>query len=91
MSDTPTPDFSDLDGGGEGQAVDIVREVVLWYSSQIAAERRAPVPDQERIGELTAARQEVLEDQQRLGTADPEQTARIAAVYAARLKELTGS
>ncbi|WP_327328680.1 hypothetical protein OG735_41150 (plasmid) [Streptomyces sp. NBC_01210] len=91
MSDTPTPDFSRLDDGEEQQAMDIVRDVVTWYNTQLAAERRAPVPDEERIEELQAARQTALEDQQRLGTADTEETARIAALYAARLKELNES
>ncbi|WP_406483815.1 hypothetical protein [Streptomyces platensis] len=91
MSDTPIPDFSGLDGGGEQQATDIVRDVVSWYNTQLAAERRAPVPDEDRIEELKAARQTAIDDQQRLETADPQETARIAALYAARLKELNES
>ncbi|MEU4955211.1 hypothetical protein [Streptomyces lavendulae] len=88
MSDTPSPDFSGLDGGDEQDAVDVVRDMVTWYSTQIAAERRAPVPDDDRIEELNADRQAALEDQRRLGTADLQETERIAALYAARLKEL---
>ncbi|WP_239010436.1 hypothetical protein [Streptomyces sp. 769] len=91
LSDTPIPDFSHLDGGEEQQALDAVQEVVSWYNTQIAAEHRAPVPDEERIEELKAARQAALDDQQRLETAGPQKTARIAALYAARLKELTTS
>ncbi|MET9572444.1 hypothetical protein ABZY34_25490 [Streptomyces virginiae] len=91
MSDIPSPDFSGLEGGDEQQAADIVRDVVTWYSSQIAAENRAPVPDEERIEELKTGRQAALEDQQRLTTADPEETGRIASLYAARLKELKES
>ncbi|MCY0954246.1 hypothetical protein [Streptomyces sp. H27-S2] len=91
MSDTPSSDFSGLEGGDEQDAADVVRDVVTWYSTQIAAERRAPVPDDDRIEELNAGRQAALEDQRRLGTADPQETERIAALYAARLKELKES
>lgn len=91
MSDTPSPDFSGLDGGDEQDAADVVRDVVTWYSTQIAAERRTPVPDEDRIEELTAGRQSALEDQRRLDAADPQETERIAALYAARLKVLKES
>ncbi|MDK0524870.1 hypothetical protein [Streptomyces sp. ML-6] len=88
MTDPETPDFSGLEGGEESQAADIVRDVVLWYSTRIAAERRAAVPDEELLKELKAGRQAALADQAQLATADPQEAARIAAVYAARLKEL---
>ncbi|MGW1910333.1 hypothetical protein ACWCQS_06135 [Streptomyces sp. NPDC002076] len=92
MAGTPDePDFSGLDGGEEQDAADIVRDVVTWYSTQIASERRAPVPDEERIEELKAARQAALADQAQLATADPEEAERVATVYAARLKELKES
>ncbi|MEV0449870.1 hypothetical protein [Streptomyces sp. NPDC050600] len=89
MSDSP--DFSGLDGGDEQDAADIVRDVVTWYSTRLAAERRTPVPDEERIEELAAARQAALADQAQLATADPAETSRIATVYAARLKDLKES
>jgi hypothetical protein len=44
----------------EQQAADIVRDVVLWYTTQLATERRAPVPDEDRIEELKQARQAAL-------------------------------
>ncbi|MEV5242933.1 hypothetical protein AB0K89_28050 [Streptomyces cinnamoneus] len=91
MSDTPSPDFSGLDGGEDEQAVDIVRDVVSWYNTELVAERRSPVPDEERVEALKAGRQAALEDQARLDEADAQETARIAAVYAARLKELKES
>ncbi|MFH8791029.1 hypothetical protein [Streptomyces sp. NPDC017941] len=81
-------DFSYLEGGAEQEAADIVRDVVAWYSTQIAAERGAPVPDDERIEELTACRQAALADQAQLATADLEEAERIVTVYAAWLKEL---
>ncbi|MEV4334268.1 hypothetical protein AB0K02_27685 [Streptomyces sp. NPDC049597] len=49
----PIPDFSGLEGGDEQQAAGIVRDVALWYNTQLAAESRAPVPDKDRIEELS--------------------------------------
>ncbi|MFD5498920.1 hypothetical protein ACFWJS_04235 [Streptomyces sp. NPDC127061] len=45
---------------------------MLWYSTQIAAEHRSPVPDEKRLEELKAGRQAALADQARLATADPQ-------------------
>ncbi|MEU3620145.1 hypothetical protein ABZ725_48895 [Streptomyces sp. NPDC006872] len=68
-----------------------MREVVGWYNAAIIAERRAPVPDDERLEKLKAGREAALADQPQLATADPEEAVRIAAVYAARLRELKES
>ncbi|WP_436960770.1 hypothetical protein [Streptomyces sp. SudanB182_2057] len=59
-----------------------------WYNIQLLEERRASVPDEERMEELKAGREAALADGAQLATADPEESGRIAAVYAARLKEL---
>nr|BFD88515.1 hypothetical protein StreXyl84_79160 [Streptomyces sp. Xyl84] len=91
MSEIPSPDFSGLEGGDEQQAADIVRSVVAWYNTQLTAEHRSPLPDEERIEELKAARQAALEDQQRLENAGPAETGKILSRYAARLKELKES
>jgi hypothetical protein len=92
VSGTPDePGFSGLEGGEEQSAEEAVQEVVNWYNTQIITERRAPVPDEERIEELKASRQAALADQAQLSTADPEEAVRIAAVYAARLRELNES
>ncbi|MGA5363919.1 hypothetical protein [Streptomyces purpurascens] len=92
MSGTPDePDFSGLEGGEEQAAEDTVQEVVNWYNAQIITQRRAPVPDEERIEELKAGREAALADQAQLATADPEEAERIAAIYAARLNALRGS
>ncbi|MGQ4465269.1 hypothetical protein ACN6LC_004670 [Streptomyces violaceoruber] len=91
MSDLPNPDFSGLEGGEEQAAQDAVQEVVNWYNAQIIRERRAPVPDEERLEELKAGRQAALADQAQLATADSQEAERITAVYAARLKDLKGS
>ncbi len=80
-----------IGNGPFGGVIDAVRcrptpvhPVVAWYSAQITAERRVPVPDEDRTGELKAARQAAVEDQARLETAGPQEIARIAAVYAGR-------
>lgn len=88
---TDTPDFSGLDGhgGDEEQASDAIRAVVAWYSAQIMAEHRAPLPNEDRIEALKTARQAAIEDQQRLFDCEPAEVARLAADYAARLEGLT--
>ncbi|MFE5516032.1 hypothetical protein ACFQ9J_36490 [Streptomyces sp. NPDC056529] len=91
MPGPDVPDFSGLEGDGEQDAADRVQDVVTWYSTRLAAERRAPVPDEERVEELAAGRRAALADQQQLATADAEEQARIAEVYAALLKELKES
>lgn len=88
--DHQAPDFSGLDGGDAYQtAEDAVREVAGWYSAQIIAERRQPVPDDERVQELRDRREAALADAARLTTVGPDEASRLAALYAARLKELT--
>ncbi|WP_328315503.1 hypothetical protein [Streptomyces sp. NBC_00388] len=91
MTDPDIPDFSGLQGGEEQAAEDAVQAVVHWYSTQIVAEHRTPVPDEERVDELKSARAGALADQAQLATADPEDAARLAEFYAARLKELNAS
>jgi hypothetical protein len=82
------PDFSGLDEGEAQQAIDVVQAVLHWYTEQIAAERRAPLPDEERIAQLTAGRSAAYQDLERLEDAGPEEEDRLAALYAARLREL---
>ncbi|MGW6513226.1 hypothetical protein ACWGCP_37955 [Streptomyces niveus] len=90
MTDPDVPDFSELDESDDHQAAtDAVKEVVSWYNAQILAERRSPGAGEERLEELKAAREAALLDGARLATADPQEAGRIAALYAARLKELT--
>ncbi|GGY79025.1 hypothetical protein GCM10010363_69960 [Streptomyces omiyaensis] len=67
---------------------DVVEEVMAWYSRAILAERRAPNSSPERLEQLLAQRQECVRDRARLEEADAEETARITASYAARLREL---
>lgn len=77
------------DGGnavGAEEAHQVVGAVLAWYSQQMLLARRSG--DQERLGELTEQRQSCVEDQDRLEDAGPEEIARIAADYAARLEEL---
>ncbi|WP_432128077.1 hypothetical protein [Streptomyces sp. bgisy082] len=91
MTDPEAFGSSGLEGGEDLAAVEDIQEVVNWYTAQLVAEHRAAVPDEERVEELKAGRQAALADQQQLATADPEETARIAEVYAARLRELKES
>ncbi|MEV5283513.1 hypothetical protein [Streptomyces sp. NPDC052811] len=86
--DTPNSDFSGLPGGDEDHARDAVKEVMNWYNTQILTLRRGPVPDEERLAHLTGARQEAADALQALESAGPEETSRIAVLYAARLKAL---
>ncbi|MFL4908187.1 hypothetical protein ACJ6WF_34515 [Streptomyces sp. MMS24-I2-30] len=66
-----------------------VLAVLAWYSQQRLLARRSG--DHRRLEELTTQRQRCLDDQNRLHDAGPEEIARIAADYAARLKELESS
>ncbi|MFI0742665.1 hypothetical protein ACH4PU_31980 [Streptomyces sp. NPDC021100] len=75
-------------GAGAG-AHQILDTVAAWYTQQLLLARRSG--DQRRLKELMAGRQECVADQQRLKDAGPEETARIAAAYADRLKELEGT
>ncbi|WP_432197046.1 hypothetical protein [Streptomyces sp. bgisy027] len=81
-------DFSGLEGGELSSAVDHIRAVVTWYSTQIVAERRAPLPDEEKIARWTEERKSAHADLQRLETADAGETARLAGIYATRRREL---
>ncbi|TXS46993.1 hypothetical protein [Streptomyces sp. t39] len=91
MSDNPSPDFSGLEGGEEQAAEEAIQEVINWYNTQLLEERRSPVPDEGRAEELKAGREAALADRAQLATADPEEAGRVAATYAAGLKELKES
>lgn len=82
----PTPGPDGDTAIGYEVAREIVGNVIAWYSRALLLARRSD--EQERLEELKAQRQKCVEDQQRLKDAGPEETARIAADYAARLKEL---
>ncbi|MFD5412428.1 hypothetical protein [Streptomyces nojiriensis] len=69
-------------------AADVLEEVMAWYTRELLAARRAPHPDPERLEQLLARRQECVQDRERLEEADGAETARITALYAARLKAL---
>jgi hypothetical protein len=86
--DPQPPSGPDGDGNAVGYelAYEIVGTVIAWYSRALLLARRSG--DQQRLEELKAQRQACVEDQHRLKDAGPEETARIAAVYATRLKEL---
>lgn len=82
----PLPDGQDGAAGHEA-AAELVEKVIAWYSQRILAERRAGAAP-EALRELAARRQACVEDRDRLEDADAKETARLAALYAARLKDL---
>jgi len=85
---TPDPSQGGQDGAaGHETAVELVEKVIAWYSQRLLAERRAGA-DPQALGELAARRQACVEDRDRLQDADARETARLAALYAARLKDL---
>ncbi|MFB8179187.1 hypothetical protein ACFC8N_24780 [Streptomyces sp. NPDC055966] len=88
VSDIPSSDFSGLEGGEEQAAEDAVQDVANWYDAQIDSQRRAAVPDKERLKALKAGRDAALADRAQLATAGTQEASQIAAIYAARLKEL---
>ncbi|MGK5548674.1 hypothetical protein ACSNOH_28660 [Streptomyces sp. URMC 127] len=96
-SPSPSPDRRPSSGpaaGGDSTARsatahEIVDAVLARYTQQLLPVRRSG--DQQRLQELMTRRQECLKDQQRLKDAGPEETARIAADYADRLKKLEGT
>ncbi|NUK12521.1 hypothetical protein HRW18_32020 [Streptomyces lunaelactis] len=69
-------------------AEQLVQEVSTWYAEQIIKERRAAVPDTERLTALKEELAACAADQQALQDAGPEEVAEIAARYAAHAKEL---
>ncbi|MEU7088002.1 hypothetical protein [Streptomyces achromogenes] len=81
------PPDDELDGAGYEVAVELVGQVIAWYSQRILAARRAGA-DPRALEELMAQRMECIRDRDRLEAADAQETARLAALYAARLKEL---
>ncbi|WP_370424254.1 hypothetical protein AB8O64_36485 (plasmid) [Streptomyces sp. QH1-20] len=69
-------------------ASDAVAQVIAWYSQQLLAERRSPAPAPERLNRLIAEHAQCVRDRAGLEDAAPAEVARIASLYAARLKEL---
>ncbi|MFI5905410.1 hypothetical protein [Streptomyces cyaneofuscatus] len=85
---SPSDSREPADAAGPQASADVVEEVMAWYTRELLAERRTPRPDPERLEHLLSRRQECVRDRARLEEAGPEETARITAAYAARLKEL---
>ncbi|MBP2055894.1 hypothetical protein J2Z21_008910 [Streptomyces griseochromogenes] len=71
---------------------DIVGEVLAWYRQEILA-ARCTASDPARLKQLLAEHDACVRDQDRLRDATAQETARIGALYAARLEQLkaTGS
>ncbi|MCX5115448.1 hypothetical protein OOK13_44940 [Streptomyces sp. NBC_00378] len=85
----PSPEGQD-GATGPGTAGELVEKVIAWYSYRMLAERRAGAGP-EVLGELAARRRACVEDRDRLEDADAQETARLAALYAALLKDLKSS
>lgn len=71
-------------------AEQLVQKVSHWYSIQIIEERRAAVPDPERLKVLRDGLAQCAADQQALAVGEPDEVAEISARYAARVRELGG-
>ncbi|MEV8529253.1 hypothetical protein AB0451_34785 [Streptomyces sp. NPDC052000] len=69
-------------------AEQLVQDVSTWYAEQIMKERRATVPDPERLAALKEELAACAADRAALQGAGPEEVEKIAARYAARAKEL---
>ncbi|MFI0219078.1 hypothetical protein [Streptomyces lydicus] len=92
MNDPDSPAGWALGGEGSisyGAAREQVGLVAAWYAEQLMSERRAGA-DEDRMDQLKAEQLTVLADQRALEDAEPEEVARIAALYRARYNELTG-
>lgn len=92
-SSAPPPAGPEGDSGDEGYevAAEHVRRVIAWYTAQIGAELRSAVPNQQRLEDLTTARQACQEDLRALDDAEAEDLARIASDYQERFIQLRQS
>ncbi|MCF3143799.1 hypothetical protein [Streptomyces platensis] len=71
-------------------AEQLVDDVSTLYAEQIVTERRAAVPDPERLKILKEQLAACAADREALQDAGPQEVAEIAARYAARARELGG-
>jgi hypothetical protein len=76
-------------GGDAAQAERTVKEVIRWYNARLT-EARGSGLNPEAVDGLRAARDQALDDLDRLEDAGADETVQIALAYAARLKELNG-
>ncbi|MGA4846578.1 hypothetical protein ACOBQB_10020 [Streptomyces sp. G5(2025)] len=92
----PGQDAEDAHPDGQGGTADeavaegLLTQVIARYGQLIHAERRAGTEPQ-RLEELLVQHRDALQDRARLAEADAEEVARLAALYAARLKQLGAS
>jgi hypothetical protein len=87
--DIPDPMPEDAGAGDDYEAAQLaVGQVIDWYTQAIFAERRRATPDEARMERLKAERAACVADRNAILGADAQEVARIAAVYAARAKEL---
>ncbi|MFD6876995.1 MULTISPECIES: hypothetical protein [unclassified Streptomyces] len=86
----PTPQPLHQPGGDAEQAERTVMEVLRWYNARLTEARERGL-DTETVDGLRAARDQAVDDLDRLEDADEDDTVQIAVAYAARLKELGAS
>ncbi|MEU9405752.1 hypothetical protein AB0E08_08600 [Streptomyces sp. NPDC048281] len=76
-------------GGDAAQAEHAVKEVIRWYNARLTEARDSGLNPEAADG-LRAARDQALDDLDRLQDAGADETVQIALTYAARLRELSG-
>ncbi|MFD9795511.1 hypothetical protein ACFWXK_31680 [Streptomyces sp. NPDC059070] len=69
-------------------AEQLIQVVSTWYAQQLMTERRAALPDPERMAALQEAMAACAADRRALRDAGPRERAEIVARYAARAREL---
>lgn len=74
-------------GGDAEQAGEVVAQVRDWYNAQLAAARGGG-RDPQQVAAWRTARDQAVDDLDRLAVADEDERVEIALAYAARLKEL---
>ncbi|MFG2296144.1 hypothetical protein [Streptomyces sp. NPDC048603] len=79
------PDGTD---NGTKQAATTLKQVISCYNARLASARRSPGDGGDLVGAWLTARDDAVDELDRLETADADETARIATRYAARLKQL---
>jgi hypothetical protein len=78
-------------GGDAEQAEQAVKQVIAWYNARLIAAQREPGRDPAQVAGWRQARDEAVDDLERLEEASADETVQIALTYAARLSRLNAS
>lgn len=88
----PDPQPLRQGGGDDEQARAVVLKVIDAYNTRLVSARRDPARHAPGlVADWRQARDQAVDELDRLDTATPDETVQIALSYAARLKELQGS